>query len=294
MRPHRFRSVVSAAALSCVLALGGCSGSFTDGQDSANNDPYESFNRKVWDVDLALNDYLLTPVARGYRWATPDVVQTAVANALRNLKSPAVLANDILQGNSKRAGQTLTRIWLNTLVGLGGLIDVATDQNLPFHDTDFGATLGSWGVPSGPFLVLPLLGPSDPRDGSGTGVDSFLFDPFSIKMNAAGIQSANYYRFGVGTVSDGASRLDELDELRKSSLDFYAAVRSLYQQKRAADIATAKNPNAPSVPNVRYDEVEPSSPTPSAPAAGSGTGKVELAKMVLLGIRAFTLHTKQT
>jgi len=275
MRPHRFRSVVSAAALACVLTLGACSSGSTDGQDAANNDPYESFNRSVWDVDLALNDYLLTPVARGYRWATPDFAQTAIANALRNLKSPAILANDILQGNSKRAGQTLTRIWLNTLVGLGGLIDVAADQNLPYHDNDFGATLGAWGVPSGPFLVLPLLGPSDPRDGVGNGVDNFLFDPFSIKMNAAGIQSANYYRFGIETVSGAAGRLDELDELRKSSLDFYAAVRSLYQQKRAADIATAKNPNAPSVPNVRYDEVEPSGPVPSSPPASSGSGKAK-------------------
>jgi len=275
MRPHRFRSVISAAALSCVLVLGACSSSSPDGQDAANNDPYEGFNRTVWDVDLALSDYLLTPVARGYRWATPDFVQTAVANALRNLKSPAILANDILQGNSKRAGQTLTRIWLNTLVGLGGLIDVAATQNLPYHDNDFGATLGAWGVPSGPFLVLPLLGPSDPRDGAGTGVDSFLFDPFSIKMNAAGIQSANYYRFGIDTVSGAAGRLDEMDELRKSSLDFYAAVRSLYEQKRAADVATAKNPNAPSVPNVRYDEVEPSGPVPSAPPAASGTGKAQ-------------------
>jgi phospholipid-binding lipoprotein MlaA len=287
MRPHQFRSVISAAALSCVLALGACSsGASSDGQDAANNDPYESVNRTVWDVDLALNDYLLTPVARGYRWATPQFVQTAVANALRNLKSPAILVNDILQGNSKRAGQTLTRIWLNTLVGLGGLIDVAATQDLPFHDTDFGATLGAWGVPSGPFLVLPLLGPSDPRDGAGTGVDSFLFDPFSIKMNAAGIQSANYYRFGIDTVSGAAGRLDELDELRKSSLDFYAAIRSLYQQRRAADVATAKNPNAPSVPNVRYDEVEPSSPVPSStaepagpvpssPPASSGSGKVQ-------------------
>ncbi len=191
MRSHRFRSVVSAAALACVLTLGACSSGPSDGQGAANNDPYEGFNRTVWDVDLALNDYLLTPVARGYRWATPDFAQTAIANALRNLKSPAILANDILQGNSKRAGQTLTRIWLNTLVGLGGLIDVAADQNLPFHDNDFGATLGAWGVPSGPFLVLPLLGPSDPRDGAGIGVDSFLFDPFSIKMHAANIKRAN-------------------------------------------------------------------------------------------------------
>jgi len=281
MLPHRFRSVTSAAVLLCALSLGACATdqhtATGDSQaaDSGNNDPFESVNRTMWDVDLALKDYLLTPVARGYRTVTPEFVQTAIANALRNLKSPAILANDLLQGNTKRAGQTLTRIWLNTLVGVGGLIDVAADQNLPFHDADFGATMGAWGVPSGPYLVLPLLGPSDPRDGAGTGVDTILFDPFSIKMNAAGIQSANYYRFGIETVSNEARTIDDFDELRKSSLDFYAAIRSLYQQKRAADVATAKNPEAPSVPNVRYDEVEPSGPLPSNPPAAAGSAKAQ-------------------
>lgn len=266
MLPHRYRSVSKAVVLFGAVLLSGCAA------DSSNDDPYESVNRKIWDVDLALNDYLLTPVAKAYRTVTPDFAQTAVTNALRNLKSPAILANDLLEGNTKRAGQTITRIVLNTTVGIGGLIDVAATQNLPYHEADFGATLGAWGLPSGPYLVLPLLGPSDPRDGIGTGVDTFAFDVFNIKMNAAGIKSAAYYRFGIDTLNSSAQKLDDFDELRKSSLDFYAAVRSLYQQKRTADVATAKNPDAPTVPNVHYDEVEPSVPVPSnppAPDAGS-------------------------
>jgi phospholipid-binding lipoprotein MlaA len=261
MLPHRFRSVSTAAVLLGTMLLSACAG------DSSNNDPYESVNRKIWDVDLALNDYLLTPIAKGYRTVTPEFAQTAITNALRNLKGPAILANDLLEGNTKRAGQTMTRIVLNTTVGIGGLIDVAATQNLPYHEADFGATLGAWGIPAGPYLVLPLLGPSDPRDGIGTGVDTFAFDVFNIKMNAAGIKSASYYRFGIDTVSSSAQKLDDFDELRKSSLDFYAAVRSLYQQKRTADVSTAKNPDAPAVPNVHYDEVEPSGPVPSSPPA---------------------------
>jgi len=274
MLPHRFRPLISAAALLCAMSLGACA-SDQGAEDGGNNDPFEAVNRPIWDADLVLNDYLLTPVAEGYRWVAPDFVQQAVVNALHNLKSPAILANDLLEGNMKRAGQTLTRIWLNTLIGVGGLIDVAADQNIPYHEADFGATLGSWDVPSGPFLMLPLIGPSDPRDGIGLGVDSTLFDPFSIKMQAAGIDSANYYRFGIDTVSGAAARLDETEELRKSSLDFYAAIRSLWQQKRAADVAAARNPDAPAVPNVHYDDVEPSGPVPSNAPDATGSEKAK-------------------
>jgi phospholipid-binding lipoprotein MlaA len=274
MLPQRFRSIMPAAALLSVVSLGACASDKNEA-DSINDDPFESVNRVVWDADIALNDYLLTPVAKGYRWVAPEFVQTAVINALHNLKSPAIFANDLLEGNMKRAGQTLTRLWLNTLVGVGGLIDVAADQDIPFHDADFGATLGSWGVPSGPYLVLPLLGPSDPRYGIGMAVDSTVFDPFAIKMQAARIDSANYYRFGVDTISGAAQTVDQIEELRKSSLDFYAAVRSLYQQKRAADIATAKNPDAPALPDVHYDDVEPSGPVPSNPPADAGSAKAK-------------------
>jgi ABC-type transporter lipoprotein component MlaA len=229
MFPHPFRSIsfaAAASALLCASALSACAGnpaSATDATaqaaDSGNNDPYESVNRTMWDVDLALKDYLLSPIALGYRTVTPDFFQRAVDHVLRNLDGPRIFANDMLQGNMKRAGQTLTRLTLNTVVGLGGLIDVATDQGIPYHDADFGAD-----------------------------------------------------------VLNGEVQIHDLfEEQRKSSLDFYAAVRSLYQQKRAGDVATAKNPDAPSLPNVPYDEVEPSSPVPTSnpPAAAAGPEKAK-------------------
>jgi phospholipid-binding lipoprotein MlaA len=280
MYPPWFRSVSAAAVLLCTFAVSACSsdqpsstssGSTADSAGDGNNDPFESVNRKVFVVDIALKDYILTPIARGYRAITPEFFQTAVTSAVRNLASPAILANDLLEGNMKRAGITLARIEINTLAGVGGLIDVAATQNLPYHDADFGATLGAWGIPSGPYLVLPLLGPSDPRDGIGMGVDTVLFDPFNIKTRAAGIDSAPYYRLGVTTVDAEARTQDDFDELRKSSLDLYAAVRSLYQQKRGSDVATAKNPNAP--PPAPADEVEPSGPVPSNQPAGAGSTK---------------------
>jgi phospholipid-binding lipoprotein MlaA len=268
MLPHRFRSVSTAAVLLGTMLLSACAG------DSSNNDPYESVNRKIWDVDLALNDYLLTPIAKGYRTVTPEFAQTAITNALRNLKGPAILANDLLEGNTKRAGQTMTRIVLNTTVGIGGLIDVAATQNLPYHEADFGATLGAWGIPAGPYLVLPLLGPSGPRDSIGVAVDTYL-DPFNVKTRASGNDNAGYIREGIQVIETEARTLDDFNELRKSSLDFYAAIRSLYQQKRAADIATAKNPEAPALPSVPYDEVEPSSPVPTNPPAAAGPAKAQ-------------------
>ncbi|HVJ51177.1 MAG TPA: VacJ family lipoprotein [Aliidongia sp.] len=262
MLSRRFRSALPAALALCAASLAACAsqpstpkGDAASSADATNNDPLESVNRGIWDFDLALKDYLLTPIAKGYRWATPQFVQTGISNVLRNLRSPTILMNDVLQGNMDRAGDTFARIWLNTIIGVGGIFDVGTSANVPFHDTDFGATLGSWGVPAGPYLVLPLIGPSDPRDGVGYGVDS-LADPFTIKMRAANMDEGNYVRFGVSVVNEEAQTLDEFNELRRSSLDFYAAVRSLYQQKRAADVQKAKSPDAPAAPSVPYDEVD--------------------------------------
>jgi phospholipid-binding lipoprotein MlaA len=250
-----------------------------------NNDPYESVNRKIWDFDMTLDRYLLKPIAQGYKYAMPDLAQTAIANILRNLNNPVILANDLLQGNGKRAGITFKRLAINTIIGLGGMIDIAAKNNIPYHYSDFGQTLGVWGVQSGPFIVLPLLGPSDPRDAVGYGADS-VADPFTIKMNAARIAEGNYVRAGVGIISSRAQSLNDLDELKRSSLDFYAAVRSLYQQQRAAAVREGQNPDGTQAPGIQYDE-EPvgpvpskaPGPTPSAPAApGSGPAAAKSGK----------------
>ncbi len=271
--PNRRDGFLSLLIVSAALTLSGCASappgqqSTAAASDDINDDPYESANRAVWAFDITLDKYLLKPIAVGYRTVTPQFAQTGIANALNNLKSPTIFVNDLLQGNTDRAGDTFARIAINTTIGLGGFIDVAAKNKIPFHESDFGQTLGSWGVPTGPYLVLPLLGPSDPRDGIGYGVDSFA-DPYSIETRAHGLTTAEYSRAGIGLVSDRAQTIDELDELQKSSLDFYAAVRSLYQQQRAAAVSTAINDGATINPTVPADSVQPSTgPVPSKPPA---------------------------
>jgi phospholipid-binding lipoprotein MlaA len=265
------RAVLLTLMMGVAAGLGGCSstpkGSETGPAVAEDNDPWEPVNRKIWALDLALDQAFFKPVAKGYRDYTPQFAQTGVTNALRNLRSPAIFANDLLQGNTDRAGQTLARITLNTVFGLGGFVDVAGKHGIPFHDADFGQTLGAWGVGPGPYLVLPLLGPSDPRDGIGYGVDSFA-DPFSIKMRASGYDDPEYIRWGMNVVSDRAATIDQLDAVKRESLDFYAAIRSLYQQQRAAAVATAKHGGeANFTPDLPAEVVPEEGPVPSHPPA---------------------------
>ncbi len=275
MLRSRLRPALLMSLLCSLAVLGGCASGPKQPVAAApeqDNDPFEPLNRKVWDFDVTLDKYVLRPVAQGYRDYTPHITQVTVTNLLNNLKSPIILVNDLLQGNPDRFGQTLERTVLNTFLGFGGMIDLAAKHGLPFHDSDFGQTLGVWGVGTGPYLVLPLLGPSNPRDGIGYGVDSFA-DPFSIEMRAHGYDIANYSRWGLGVINDRSQTIEELDEVQKGSLDFYAAIRSLYQQQRAAAVATAKSDGAPPLPAAPEDQ-EPATPTPSKPpAAGPDKAK---------------------
>src|SRR6476659_7932597 len=166
--------VVSALALS--LVLGACS---TPSPESlAQNDPWEKTNRDVFDFDVRLDHAVARPLAKGYRAVLPDPVRDGIHNAINNLNSPVVLANDVLQGDGEKAVNTTGRLLINSTVGLGGLIDVASKIGIPNHDNDFGITLGKSGVAEGSYLVLPFAGPKPPRDLVGTGVD-IAFDPLT-------------------------------------------------------------------------------------------------------------------
>ena len=136
-----------------------------------------SYNRTMFKVNENLDEYIMEPVAKGYKTVTPGVVDKGITNFFSNLDDVLVFVNDILQFKFQQAASDLARVFFNTTIGLGGVIDVATHMDLPKHNEDFGQTLGRWGVPPGPYLVLPLLGPSTLRDTVGLGVDSVLFDP---------------------------------------------------------------------------------------------------------------------
>jgi phospholipid-binding lipoprotein MlaA len=229
------------AAASVVAGLAACAEVPTDPEDraefEATRDPLEPMNRQIFDFNMALDEAILQPVARAYRNNVPEAAQRSVHNALGNLKSPLIFANDVLQGEPDRAAQTLIRFMINSGAGLGGLFDVVADTNGPrHHDEDFGQTLAVWGVGDGPYLMLPFYGPSNPRDTVGSAVEWFA-DPTDIAFRAQSVGYVSYGRTGAGIVDDRALLLDPIDDLKRNSLDFYAAVRSVYRQKRANDIA---------------------------------------------------------
>ena len=147
------------------------------------NDPLEPTNRAIFSFNQEVDTYFLRPVAQGYRFAVPRYGRDRVSDFLDNLKTPLYLANDLLQGNFTMAGATIERFLLNTTFGVAGLMDVADPLGIPGHQSDFGQTMGVWGVGEGPYLVLPLFGPSNPRDAVGMAVESFG-DPLDIYLQA--------------------------------------------------------------------------------------------------------------
>jgi phospholipid-binding lipoprotein MlaA len=207
------------------------------------NDPLEPTNRVFYKVNQGLDTLLLRPVALAYTAVTPVFVRNRVHDLLGNLSSPVLLANDILQAKPRRGGDTLMRFVINTTVGVGGLFDVATDWGYPYHDANFGETLALWGVPAGPYLFLPILGPGDPRDTSGYAADQLL-DPATwvgIFNSHAAVKDYNYAKIGLTLVDVRSGLLDTLDKATDQALDPYATVRSLYRQHRDAEIEAARN-----------------------------------------------------
>jgi phospholipid-binding lipoprotein MlaA len=206
------------------------------------NDPFEPANRVIFEANDTVYRYVLRPTADGYRAVVPPLGRRMVANLLGNLKAPTVIANDLLQGNFPRAFDALGRLAVNTGFGVGGIMDVAEPMGLPRHDADFGQTLGVWGIGEGPYLVLPLFGPSNPRDGVGLAVDSFA-DPLDAYLQNHNLIWVSDLRYGASLLSLADSRVDSLDDVRRSSMDFYSAMRSLYRQRRTALIDGASFPS---------------------------------------------------
>lgn len=199
----------------------------TTGED---DDPLEGLNRYFYDLNNALDILIFRQFAEAYRVVVPDGVRRSVTNFIRFLKTPVILANDLLQGDLKRAEITTSRFIVNAAIGFG-FFDVASDSGLPYHSEDFGQTLAVYGVDSGPFLVLPLLGPTTLRDGAGRGVD-ILLDPLTYVLTTP--QSIG--RAGVEALDARERNLDTIDEIRRDALDEYARVRSLWLQNRRKEI----------------------------------------------------------
>ena len=221
---------------------------FGDGAEEAEevNDPLEPLNRVTFAFNEFINRYLLGPVARGYNAALPDVVRDAISNVFDNVGAPVTLANDLLQGEFDRGFTTATRFVINTTVGVGGIMDLAKNMGFQEHEEDFGQTLAVWGLGEGFYLVLPLLGPSNPRDGIGRFfVDSF-FDPLGYYLDDLDSDAVGYGLKALDGIATYAGIVNELDQLRETSIDFYGTLRSLYRQQREAQIKNQSSGDAPS------------------------------------------------
>ena len=241
-------------ALAATGLISGCA----TGPDRKPGDPFEPVNRVVFKFNDGLDTYVARPVAQGYQKVTPQPLRTAVSNFFSNLGDLSNAANALLQLKITDATEDLVRFAFNSTFGLGGLLDWATPAGLPKHHQDFGLTLGHWGVPSGPYLVLPLFGPSTVRYSMGLVVD-VKFNPLNYMEPA--LRNPLYILQFVSVRSD---LLGATDLLQQAALDKYSFVRDAYTQQRKARLRGTSD-NAAPLPN--YDDQGDS----GASAAPKGT-----------------------
>jgi phospholipid-binding lipoprotein MlaA len=208
-------------------------------------DPYENTNRAIFGFNQSVDRAVLVPVANAYRTVLPSTIRDMIHDFLQNLNSPIIFANDVLQAQPNLAGETFGRALINTTIGFGGIFDVATKFGIPYHTNDLGITLATWGVDSGPYLMLPVLGPSNPRDLFGDVADSFG-DPGNIAASDHNRIWASFARGVTSGIDERSRNIESLAEIERTSLDYYATIRSLARQRRAAQIRHQKEdvPNA--------------------------------------------------
>lgn len=206
---------------------------------AADGDPFEKTNRSVYEFNNQVDRFVLKPVAKGYRAITPRPVRSGVSNVLSNLREPFTFVNALLQFKPDVAANALGRFLINTTIGIGGLWDHATSLGVNEQKEDFGQTLAAWGVPSGPYLVIPFLGPSNPRDFVGD-VVLFLTDPVDIVVTKEFGNEASYGLLGARIIDLRANAIDTIDPLLKTADDPYVFMRSAFQQNRAFAISDGK------------------------------------------------------
>ena len=230
-------------ALSLVAMMFGCA-SIPAGVPPSPDDPWESFNRSVFEFNEGLDKYVLKPVVSGYRFVLPEFIREGVYNFFSNYNDIYTALNNLLQGKPDFAFNDLMRVVVNTTMGLGGLIDLATPGGLEKHKEDFGQTFGVWGIPSGPYVVLPFFGPSSVRDTFGTVADletDYLFKyipDVGLRNSLTGLRVVNarntYYE--AGDLLDGAA------------IDKYSFLRDAYIQRRKYQINEGRDDEEPQMP----------------------------------------------
>ncbi len=221
--------------------------------EETDNDPLEAMNRVIFEFNEILQDAILRPVAKFYNENVNVTVRQGIGNFLDNLSSPVIFVNDILQGEFNRALTTFGRAFINSTMGMGGIADVASELGIEHHKEDFGQTLAVYGVGEGFYLVLPIFGPSNPRDAIGKLVVDNYFDPIGLWLSNTDQDEVIYTLMGANAIDEYAGIVDELNQVKKTSVDYYAAVRSLYRQKRKAEISNGSILELPPIPDLGYD-----------------------------------------
>lgn len=251
------RSIKSGLAIALIASvlLSACSSTPADNPEYRSevlelNDPFEQTNRAVFEFNRKIDRALFKPAAQVYRGIIPGFGREMLRNVLNNMRSPLILMNDILQGETTRAGETGSRILANTIVGLGGFFDVT---DIDFHSEDFGQTLAVWGIKEGPYLVLPFLGPSPVRDTIGLIGDS-LMDPVSSYTRSSGGLTLSWIRTGMRAIDSRSRNIETLDEIERGAIDFYATIRSLYRQRRDDEIANGHPSETIPIPEISWED----------------------------------------
>jgi phospholipid-binding lipoprotein MlaA len=252
------------AALTLTLALGALSGCATTGRAVNPRDPWEPLNRELQSFNEGFDNLLLKPVATFYVDKVPPLVRTGVSNFFRNVDDLWSAANSLMQGRLQDAEENFARFHINTMFGVLGIFDVASELNIERHKEDFGQTLGRWGVPHGPYLVIPFYGPSTVRDAASLAVDR-RYDLVRA-INNPDLRHAVY---GIHTVDRRANLLLTVNVLEGAAIDRYAFTRDAYLQYRRAE--TFDRESDEEVPPPLPDESGEPPPDPkpqSAPAPG--------------------------
>ena len=245
-----------------MLAVSGCATRPTDPEElkiyEETNDPLEPMNRGIHAFNQTADKYVLKPIAQGYRAVVPSFFRDMISNFFQNLSQPVHFVNALLQGQGKDAGAVLGRFAVNSTFGFFGVFDVATDAGIPNPSNDFGQTLAKWGWDGdgGPFIMLPILGPSNVRDGIGTGVDMAAHPLGWALWNE---QELRYGMVAVDGISTREKALDLTDDLQKSSTDYYATLRSMSRQNRKKKInavMTEKEPDEKPDYEADFSDIE--------------------------------------
>jgi phospholipid-binding lipoprotein MlaA len=284
MQAKGMRAIIGAS----MIVLAGCATVTTP----TKGDPFESYNRTMFTINDKVDQYALKPVAQGYVWAVPEPVRNSVTNFFSNIGDVYIAANNLAQLKIADGVSDIMRVAINTLFGVGGLFDVATLAKLPKHSGDFGLTLGHYGVPAGPYVVLPLLGPSTVRDSAG-----LVVDYYGNLLTYVNPSSVSWALYGVNLINTRANLLGATDVLAGAALDKYSFVRNAYLQRRqylisggegnAPDYGEAPLPTytdegaaaaegasataAPAAPASAAESAAPASGTAAAPTPASGT-----------------------